>query len=100
MPGFILIVFGTVGLILGLSVYFLRYLTEGRRLRAARIAVVVFDLGGVSSIFFLFGMHRTEGWAGVAALPIILLFVGQLIALAAVMTAAGLRFLMRKTRQI
>lgn len=100
MPGFILIVFGTVGLILGLSVYFLRYLTEGRRLWAARIAVVVFDLGGVSSIFFLFGMHRTEGWAGVAALPIILLFAGQLIALAAVMTAAGLRFLMRKTRQI
>ena len=60
MPGFFLIVFALVGVILGLSVYFLRYLAEGRRLRAARIAVAVFDLGGVSSIFFLFGMHRTN----------------------------------------
>ena len=100
MPGFFLIVFALVGVILGLSVYFLRYLAEGRRLRAARIAVAVFDLGGVSSIFFLFGMHRTEGWAGVAALPIILLFIGQLIALLLVMIGAGLRFLWRRMGRV
>mgnify|MGYP000948832001 CR=1 FL=1 len=96
MPGFFLIVFTVVGVILGLTIYFLRYLAEGRCLRAARIAAVVFDLGGVGSIFFLFGMHRTEGWAGAAALPIILLFVGQLIALVLVMLAAGLRFFWRR----
>ena len=100
MPGFILIVFGTVGLILGLSVYFLRYLTEGRHLIAVRTGIAAFDIGSIGGLFFLFSTHRTDGWAGELILPIILLFVGQLIALAAVMTAAGLRFLMRKTRQI
>ncbi|MBF1696798.1 MAG: metallophosphoesterase, partial [Selenomonas sp.] len=41
MPIFVLILVSAVTLIAGLSVFFLRYLTEGRRLRAARAAVVL-----------------------------------------------------------
>ena len=100
MLGFILIVFAVVALILGLSLYFLQYLTDGQRLRMARIGTAVFDIGGIGGLFFLFSTHRTDGWAGALILPIILLFVGQLITLAVVMIAAGFRFLRRKTREV
>ena len=81
MPIFVLILVSAVALIAGLSVFFLRYLTEGRRLRAARAAVVLFDVLGVGAMLFLFASHRTEGWAGMLALPIFLGCVAQIIAL-------------------
>ena len=67
---------------LALSLYFLRYLAEGRRLRAVRIGVALFELGSVGGLFFLFSTHRTDGWAGMLTLPIILLLVAQLLVLA------------------
>ena len=81
--------------LLALSVYFLRYLAEGRRLRAARIALVIFELGSVGGLFFLFSTHRTDGWAGLVTLPIILLLVAQMIVLALVAVVVSVRFFLR-----
>ena len=81
--------------LLALSVYFLRYLAEGRRLRAARIALVLFELGSVGGLFFLFSTHRTDGWAGLVTLPIILLLVVQMIVLALVAVVVSVRFFLR-----
>ena len=83
---------------LALSLYFLRYLAEGRRLRAVRIGVALFELGSVGGLFFLFSTHRTDGWAGMLTLPIILLLVAQLLVLAFVALAVGVRFLWRRTQ--
>ena len=83
---------------LAFSLYFLRYLAEGRRLRASRIALVLFELGGVGGLFFLFSTHRTDGWAGFVTLPIILLLVAQMIVLALVVGAVLLRFFLRKVQ--
>ena len=83
---------------LALSLYFLRYLAEGRRLRAVRIGVALFELGSVGGLFFLFSTHRTDGWAGLLTLPIILLLVAQLLVLAFVVIAVGVRFLWRRTQ--
>ena len=80
------------------SLYFLRYLAEGRRLRASRVALVLFELGSVGGLFFLFSTHRTDGWAGLVTLPIILLLVAQLLVLAFVVIAVGVRFLWRRTQ--
>ena len=85
---------------LGLSVFFLRYLASGRALLAARIGVVVFEIAGVGGLFYLFSTHRTDGWAGLLTLPIILFLVGQLIALALVVLAVLLRFLWRRMRGV
>ena len=100
MPGFILIVLAIVALVLGLSIYFLHYLAAGRCLLAARIAVLLLDVGGVCGLFFLFGTHRTDGWAGTLTLPIILFFVAQLIALILTMLSAGLRHIWRMMHNI
>ena len=81
--------------LLALSVYFLRYLAEGRGLRAARIALVLFELGSVGGLFFLFSTHRTDGWAGLVTLPIILLLVVQMIVLALVAVVVSVRFFLR-----
>jgi len=80
------------------SLYFLRYLAEGRRLRAARITLVLFELGSVGGLFFLFSTHRTDGWAGLVTLPIILLLVAQMIVLALVVGAVLIRFFLRKVQ--
>ena len=82
------------------SLYFLRYLAEGRRLRASRIALVLFELGSVGGLFFLFSTHRTDGWAGLVTLPIILLLVAQMIVLALVVGAVLLRFFLRKVQNV
>ena len=81
--------------LLALSVYFLRYLAEGRHLRMARIALVLFELGSVGGLFFLFSTHRTDGWAGLVTLPIILLLVAQMIVLALVAVVVSVRFFLR-----
>lgn len=83
---------------LALSLYFLHYLAEGRRLRAVRIGVALFELGSIGGLFFLFSTHRTAGWAGLVTLPIILLLVAQLLVLAFVVIAVGVRFLWRRTQ--
>ena len=98
MPGFLVIFLLIVLALLSFSVYFLRYLAEGRRLRTARIAVVLFDLGSVGGLFFLFSTHRTDGWAGLVTLPIILLLVAQMIVLALVVGAVLIRFFLRKVQ--
>ena len=81
-----------------LSLYFLRYLAEGRRLRMTRIGVALFEIGSVGGLFFLFSTHRTDGWAGILTLPIILLLVAQMIVLALVVGAVLLRFFLRKVQ--
>ncbi|MBF1692380.1 MAG: metallophosphoesterase, partial [Selenomonas sp.] len=100
MPIFVLILVSAVALIAGLSVFFLRYLTEGRRLRAARAAVVLFDVLGVGAMLFLFASHRTEGWAGMIALPIFLGYVAQIIALLLTMLAVLVRAAGRRLRGV
>ena len=100
MPIFVLILVSAVALIAGLSVFFLRYLTEGRRLRAARAAVVLFDVLGVGAMLFLFASHRTEGWAGMIALPIFLGYVAQIIALLLTMLAVLVRAAGRSLRGV
>ena len=96
MPIFVLILVSAIALIAGLSVFFLRYLTEGRRLRAARAAIVLFDILGVGAMLFLFASHRTEGWAGMLALPIFLGCVAQIIALLLTMLAVLVRAAVRR----
>ena len=81
-----------------LSLYFLRYLAEGRRLRMTRIGVALFEIGSVGGLFFLFSTHRTDGWAGILTLPIILLLVAQMSVLALVVGAVLLRFFLRKVQ--
>ena len=81
--------------LLALSVYFLRYLAEGRHLRRARIGVALFEIGSVGGLFFLFSTHRTDGWAGLVTLPIILLLVAQMIVLALVAVVVSVRFFLR-----
>ena len=98
MPGFLVIFLLIVLALLSFSVYFLRYLAEGRRLRTARIAVVLFEMGSVGGLFFLFSTHRTDGWAGLVTLPIILLLVAQMIVLALVVGAVLIRFFLRKVQ--
>ena len=85
---------------LGLAVFFLRYLAEGRCLLAVRICVVLLELAGVGGLFYLFRTHTTDGWAGLLTLPIILFLVGQLLVLAFVIVAVLLRFIWRKTRGV
>ena len=100
MPIFVLILVSAVALIAGLSAFFLWYLTEGRRLRAARAAVVLFDVLGVGAMLFLFASHRTEGWAGMLALPIFLGYVAQIIALLLTMLAVLVRAAGRRLRGV
>ncbi|EFR40820.1 hypothetical protein HMPREF9162_2251 [Selenomonas sp. oral taxon 137 str. F0430] len=45
-----MILIGAVGLILGASLYFLRYLAAGRRLFFARLGVSAFDILGIGSL--------------------------------------------------
>ena len=85
---------------LGLSVFFLRYLAEGKMLLTARIGIVVFEIAAVGGLFYLFSTHRTDGWAGLLTLPIILFLVGQLIVLAFVVLAVLLRFIWRRIRGV
>ena len=85
---------------LGLAVFFLRYLAEGRCLLAVRICVVLLELAGVGGLFYLFRTHTTDGWAGLLTLPIILFLVAQLLTLAFVILAVFLRFICRKTRGV
>ena len=85
---------------LGLAVFFLRYLAEGRCLLAVRICVVLLELAGVGGLFYLFRTHTTDGWAGLLTLPIILFLVAQLLTLAFVILAVFLRFIWRKTRGV
>ena len=98
MPGFLVIFLLIVLALLSFSVYFLRYLAEERRLRTARIGVALFEIGSVGGLFFLFSTHRTDGWAGLVTLPIILLLVAQMIVLALVVGAVLLRFFLRKVQ--
>ena len=98
MPGFLVIFLLIVLALLSFSVYFLRYLAEERRLRTARIGVALFEIGSVGGLFFLFSTHRTDGWAGLVTLPIILLFVAQMIVLALVVGAVLIRFFLRKVQ--
>ena len=98
MPGFLVIFLLIVLAWLSFSVYFLRYLAEERRLRTARIGVVLFEIGSVGGLFFLFSTHRTDGWAGLVTLPIILLLVAQMIVLALVVGAVLIRFFLRKVQ--
>ena len=98
MPGFLVIFLLIVLALLSFSVYFLRYLAEERRLRTARIGVALFEIGSVSGLFFLFSTHRTDGWAGLVTLPIILLLVAQMIVLALVVGAVLIRFFLRKVQ--
>ena len=85
---------------LGLSVFFLRYLAEGKMLLTARIGIAVFEIAAVGGLFFLFSTHRTDSWAGLLTLPIILFLVGQLIVLAFVVLAVLLRFIWRRIRGV
>ena len=98
MPGFLVIFLLIVLALLSFSVYFLRYLAEERRLRTARIGVALFEIGSVGGLFFLFSTHRTDGWAGLVTLPIILLLVAQMIVLALVVGAVLIRFFLRKVQ--
>lgn len=98
MPGFLVIFLLIVLALLSFSVYFLRYLAEERRLRTARIGVALFEIGSVGGLFFLFSTHRTDGWAGLMTLPIILLLVAQMIVLALVVGAVLIRFFLRKVQ--
>ena len=98
MPGFLVIFLLIVLALLSFSVYFLRYLAEERRLRTARIGVALFEIGSVDGLFFLFSTHRTDGWAGLVTLPIILLLVAQMIVLALVVGAVLLRLFLRKVQ--
>ena len=98
MPGFLVIFLLIVLALLAFSVYFLRYLAEERRLRTARIGVALFEIGSVGGLFFLFSTHRTDGWAGLVTLPIILLLVAQMIVLALVVGAVLIRFFLRKVQ--
>ena len=98
MPVFLVIFLLIVLALLSFSVYFLRYLAEGRRLRTARIGVALFEIGSVGGLFFLFSTHRTDGWAGLVTLPIILLLVAQMIVLALVVGAVLIRLFLRKVQ--
>ena len=98
MPGFLVIFLLIVLALLSFSVYFLRYLAEERRLRTARIGVALFEIGSVGGLFFLFSTHRTDGWAGLVTLPIILLLVAQMIVLVLVVGAVLIRFFLRKVQ--
>ena len=92
---FIFIVCAVVGVILGLSLYFLRFLARDGKLRTARIAVALFDVIGVGSLFLLFHIHVTESRGGWIALPVILLFVGQCLTLILTVLGIVLRSLWR-----
>ena len=92
---FIFIVCTVVGVILGLSLYFLRFLARDGQLRSARIGVLLFDVLGVSSLFLLFRVHATDGWGGWIVLLVILFFVGQCLTLVFTMLGWGLRYLWR-----
>ena len=96
MPGFFVIFLLVVLACLGLCLYALRYLAEGRRLTYLRIALTVAELGGVGLLYYLVRTHQTEGWAGMVTLPIILLLVGQLITLGFVVFGVVGRVLWRK----
>ena len=100
MPSALIIFLLVVLASLGFSLYFLRYLAEGGRLRVARIGVTLFELGGVGGLYYLFRSHATEGLAGVLTLPIILFLIGQLIALGITVFAVTGRFLWRKTQNV
>ncbi len=92
---FIFIVCAVVGVILGLSLYFLRFLARDGQLRAARIGVLLFDVLGVSSLFLFFRVHASDGWGGWVVLLVILFFVGQCLTLVLTMLGVVLRYLWR-----
>ena len=93
---FTLILIGAVGLILGASLYFLRYLAAGRRLLLARIGVAVFDILGIGSLILFIRNAFMHGWGAAVAFLIILLFTAQCITLAAVVAGVTLRYLRRR----
>ena len=93
---FLLVVFAS----LGFSLYFLRYLAEGRRLLAVRIGITLFEFGGIGGLYYLVSTHTTEGPAGMLTLPIILFLVGQLITLGITVFAVTVRFLRRKIKNV
>ena len=96
MPGFFVIFLLVVLVCLGLCLYALGYLAQGRRLQDLRIALTAIELGGVGLLYYLFRTHETGGWAGAMTLPIILLLVGQLITLVFVVCAVLGRMLWRR----
>ena len=100
MPGFFVIFLLVVLACLGLCLYALRYLATGQRLRILRIALTAAELGGVGLLYYLFSTHQTEGWAGMVALPIILLLVGQMITLGFVVLAVAVRVLRRRIEAV
>jgi len=100
LPGFFVIFLLVVLACLGLCLYALRYLAARRRLTYLRIALTVVELGGVGLLYYLFRTHQTEGWAGMVTLPIILLLVGQLIALGFVVFAVVVRALRRRIEAV
>ncbi len=93
---FALILIGAVGLILGASLYFLRYLTAGRRLRAARVLVALFDIGGIGSLILFIRTSFMHGWGAALAFLIILFFTAQCITLFMTVAGVGLRCLRRR----
>lgn len=93
---FTLILVGAVGLILGASLYFLRYLAQGRRLFFARIAIAAFDIVGIGSLLLFIRSAFMHGWGAATALLVMLLFVAQIITLLVTACAAALRYLRRR----
>ena len=93
---FTLILIGAVGLILGASLYFLRYLAAGRRLFFARLGVSAFDILGIGSLILFIRNAFMHGWGAAVAFLIILLFTAQWITLAAVVAGVTLRYLRRR----
>ena len=100
MPGFLVIFLLVMSAGLTCSVFFLRYLAEGRSLFMARIGIVLFEIASVGGLLYLFRTHQTDGWAGMLTLPIILLLVAQMIVLAFVVIAVLVRFVWRRTRRV
>ena len=93
---FTLILIGAVGLILGASLYFLRYLAAGRRLLFARAGVAAFDILGIGSLILFIRNAFMHGWGAAVAFLIILLFTAQCITLAAIIAGVTLRYLRRR----
>jgi len=96
MLSFILILSGAVLLILGASLYFLRYIARGRMLLAARIGVAAFDIVGIGSIFLFIRTAFMHGEGALLAMIVMVLFTAQCITLAAVVAGVCLRYLRRR----
>ena len=93
---FTLILIGAVCLILGASLYFLRYIAAGRRLFFARLGVTAFDILGIGSLILFIRNAFMHGWGAAVAFLIILFFTAQCITLAAVVAGVTLRYLRRR----